>query len=291
MPGSSSYATSEMAQRSRPADLPNFEKPPLTEVALCVQFDTLAAFTNLHAGLIWAECRGDYPVASEKPAIPPQFETFGGSGVAPLMPFRFAAYSEPPTSRFWFEETSGVDLVQIQNDRIVHNWRRRDGYQYPRYETIVERFEAEYRKFAKFVEREGLGDLRPNQCEITYINTIELPDGSNPHHQLCRIALLCTERPEVATFLEEENRSVQARYILKRNGEPYGRVHVNFLPVVRSSDLAPAVQLDITARGRPEAQTAEAAWDLIENEREIVVRTFAAVTAPEMHRLWGRTDV
>ena len=75
-----------MAQRSRPADLPNFNKPPVTEVALSVQFDTIAAFSNVYAGLLWAGCRSEYPVASEKPSLPPQFETFGGGGVVSQVP-------------------------------------------------------------------------------------------------------------------------------------------------------------------------------------------------------------
>jgi len=49
-----------------------------------------------------------------------------------------------------------------------------------------------------------------------------------------------------------------------------------------------AMQLDITVRARPAGQSIEAAFDLLDKEREIVVRTFAAVTTPEMHRVWGR---
>ena len=82
----------------------------------------------------------------------------------------------------------------------------------------------------------------------------------------------------------------QAQYILKEDGAPFGRTYVNFTPVIRNVDLSPAVQLDITVRARPVGQSAEAAFDLLDREREIVVRTFAAVTAPEMHRIWGRRD-
>ena len=279
-----------MARRSRPADLPNFNKPPVTEVALSVQFDTITGFSNVHAGLLWAEFRSEYPVASEKPPLAPQFETFGGGGVAPQAPFRFATYSQPPAARFWFEEASGAHLMQIQNDRIVHNWRKRDANEYPRYEPIADRFEDEIRRFQEFLRREGLGELQSNQCEVTYINTIELPDRSNPHDQLQRITLLCGQ-PKMPDQLHSEIMSAQARYILEKDGQPFGRVYVNFSPVIRGSDLAPAVQLDITARGRPAAQSADAALNLLDSERKIVVRTFAAVTNSEMHRLWERIDV
>jgi uncharacterized protein (TIGR04255 family) len=280
-----------MARRSRPADLPNFNKPPVTEVAVSVQFDTIAAFSNVYAGLLWAGCRSEYPVASEKPSLSPQFETFGGGGVVSQVPLRFATFFEPPASRFWFEEASGIHLMQIQNDRIVHNWRKRDTNEYPRYEPIADRFEMEIRKFEEFVRGERLGELLPNQCEVTYINTIEVPDQSNPYHQLHRITPICAGQPKMPNQLDPENISAQTRYILKEDDEPFGRVYINFTPVIRSSDLTPAVQLDIIVRARPSAQSIEAAMDLLDREREIVVRTFAAVTTSEMHRLWERTDV
>lgn len=280
-----------MPRKPRAADLPDFEAPPVTEVVLSVQFDTLAALGNVHAGLLWTEYRAEYPRVSEKPPLNPNFETFGGGG-APLptqIPFRFEALFDPTISRFWFEEAGGTHLMQVQNDRIVHNWRRRDTEnEYPRYEPIADRFEREIEKFEDFLRREGLGELRVNQCEVTYINTIQLPDGADPHRHLNRITPLWSGRLDLPNLLEPENVLTQARYILKEDGQPFGRAYVNFTPIIRNVDLSPAVQLDITVRGRPAGQSAEAAFDLLDREREIVVRTFAAVTTPEMHREWER---
>ena len=282
-----------MPRRPRAPDLPNFAAPPITEVVLSVQFDTLAALGNVHAGLLWTEYRADYPKVSEKPPLNPQFETFGGGGApAPTqIPFRFEAFFDSTISRFWFEETGGAHLVQVQNDRIVHNWRKRDiENEYPRYEPIADRFEREIRKFKDFLSREGLGELRANQCEVTYINTIQLPDGADPHQHLNRITPLWNGGFDSPGLLEPENVLTQARYLLKEDGQPFGRTYVNFAPVIRNVDLGPAVQLDITVRARPAGQSTEAAFDLLDREREIVVRTFAAVTTPEMHRMWERRD-
>jgi uncharacterized protein (TIGR04255 family) len=194
-------------------------------------------------------------------------------------------------SRFWFEEASGEHLMQIQNDRIVHNWRKREpGGEYPRYEPIADRLEGEIRKFKEFLGRESLGELRANQCEVTYINTIELLDGGDPHRLLERITPLWNGLAEGDHSLDPENVATQIRYILKNDETPIGRVYVNFSPVVRVPDYTHAVQLSITVRARPQEPDVEAALGLLDREREAVVRTFAAVTTQEMHDLWERTN-
>jgi uncharacterized protein (TIGR04255 family) len=279
-----------MPRQPRPSDLPNFGKPPVTEVVLSVQFETLSTLRNIHAGLLWTEYRSEYPKVSELPALAPQFETFGGIPSAAASPFRFEAFLQAPMSRFWFEEASGEHLIQIQSDRFVHNWRKRETEsEYPRYEPIANRLEQEIKKFEEFLRREGLGELRANQCEVTYINTIEIDDGGDPHRQLDRITPLWGGFGG-EPFLEPESVSTQARYVIKKEGSPFGRVYVNFLPVIRSADQSRGIQLDITIRARPKGPSIEAALSLLDQEREILVRTFTAVTTQEMHHLWERTD-
>jgi uncharacterized protein (TIGR04255 family) len=280
-----------MRRQPRPPDLPNFGKPPVTEVALSVQFDTIAPLGNIHAGLLWAEYRSEYPKVSELPALPPQFETFGGGGAPTTVPFQFETLLQAPMSRFWFEEAGGEHLMQIQNDRIVHNWRKRETEgEYPRYEPIADRLEGEIGKFEEFLQREKLGQLRANQCEVTYINTIELLDGGDPHRHIERITPLWSGFVEGDRSLEPENVATQIRYVLKNDGTSIGRVYVNFSSVFRIPDQTHGVQLSITVRARPQEPHIEAALGLLDREREILVRTFAAVTTEEMHRLWERTD-
>lgn len=47
----------------------------------------------------------------------------------------------------------------------------------------------------------------------------------------------------------------------------------------------------MTARGRPEKETLDAAFQLLDQERYAIVRAFTDVTREEMHKTWGRTDV
>src|ERR1700722_7390502 len=62
--------------RRRPADLPEFGVPPLTEVVLGAQFDVIPGFLTPYVGLIWQRFRDSFPFIEEHPPVPPVFETF-----------------------------------------------------------------------------------------------------------------------------------------------------------------------------------------------------------------------
>jgi uncharacterized protein (TIGR04255 family) len=274
----------------RPQGLPNFRHPPVTEVVLSIQFATLPALRSVHAGLYWQKLRAKYPKTSERGPIPPSFETFGGTPTTPA--FQVQALLVPPVPRHWFETDNGEHLVQLQPDRIIHNWRQQNpAMQYPRYETVRRMFVPEVEKLLAVLQREDIGELRPNQCEVTYINTISLPDGANPQQHLNRITPLWTGQTSEAFLPESENAVIQTRYVLKRRDTSYGRVYVSCVPALRATDYSPVVQLEISAKGRPSAETVAAAFELLDEERDVVVQTFAAVTTTEMHKLWERIDV
>lgn len=277
--------------RPRPADLPNFERPPVTEVVLSIQFAALTAFRTLHVGLLWDKLRQEYPNASEQPPLPPVFETFGAALAFAPPRLEIQTFLSPPMHRFWFETADGSELLQVQQDRILHNWRKREKEQeYPRYETIREQFVADIGAFNDFLNKEGLGEVRPNQCEVNYINSIELADADSPYTRLERITPLWTGSFAENYGNEIENTAIQSRFVLQEGGQPYGRAYVSFTPAVLPAENRPVMRLDITVRGKPRQQTLESAFDMLDQEREIVVRTFAAVTTPELWEMWGRTN-
>ena len=108
-----------MATTRRPADLPDFERPPLNELVLSVQFASVP-FQNFHSGLLWQRFANEYPRVEEQPPIEPVFETFGALQAREhrltlqLMPM-------PATMRYWFVSPDGDELLQVQSDRLIHN--------------------------------------------------------------------------------------------------------------------------------------------------------------------------
>ena len=104
--------------------LPKFDNPPVVEVALSVQFERLS-ISAAHIGLVWQKFRDRFPNIEEKPEIEAAIEQFGpperkGPGV------RFEV-GVMPIPRFWFVNQDGSELVQVQRDRFIRNWRKKDG--------------------------------------------------------------------------------------------------------------------------------------------------------------------
>ena len=279
-----------MSKLSRPPNLPDFNRPPINEVVLSVQFRALSAFGNGHIGLLWSKYRHDYPELSEQAPLQSIFETFGSIQPSP-QGIRIETLLNPPMGRFWFIDGSGNALIQVQQDRFIHNWRKREDEQlYPRYEAIRERFEQEIAIFEKFLREEKLGELKTNQCEVTYMNVIELKEETNPHSALEKITPLWAGALSEEVGPKRESATLRCRFILHDEGKPVGRVHVSFVPAHRVVDRKPVVRLEITARAKPADESVEAALRLLDKERTDVVRIFAAVTTPAMHKLWERKD-
>ncbi|MGZ8300004.1 MAG: hypothetical protein ACXWU5_06290, partial [Rhodoplanes sp.] len=54
------------------------------------------------------------------------FETFG-TPPQPGSAIQFEQFLSPPMPRYWFEKSGTPDLLQVQQDRIIHNWRKQEG--------------------------------------------------------------------------------------------------------------------------------------------------------------------
>ena len=236
----------------RPADLPDYETPPLVEVALAVQFAELQGYRTVHAGLLWADkFREAYPRFFEQPPLDPTFEVFGPQARAPQLQIK--QMPGPPVPRLWFMNDSETELVQIQANRFVRNWRKvGEGENYPRYEKLRERFFPELEEVDAFFKGWSIGAIQPNQCEITYVNRLQLDGHDLRAHPAIALSLFSRDAlqsdGESATLPESEDCNLSLRYILKdANGEPRGRLLVTVQPWPGE----PALRLDLTVRGPP----------------------------------------
>lgn len=277
-----------MSETKKP--LPDFANPPVVEVALSVQFEAVKGLRTPQLGLFWQELKDRFPVTQEHAPLEPVFERFGApaKGIKPTVQLQML--EGLPAPRCWFLNEPGTELVQIQPDRFIHNWRKRgDQESYPRFERLRETFANELRRFDEFLDRENLGSLTVNQCEVTYVNHITLePNG---HGKLDKI-LTVLRRPDVAQFLPElEDARLACRYVMQdESNQPIGRLHLAAEPAYRTVDNQPIYTLTLTARGGPDEPSLQGALRFIDTGREWVVRGFAAITTREMHKIWGRQD-
>ena len=142
---------------ARPLDLPDFSNPPVVETVLSAQFDRLSGLQTAHFGLYWGEVRDRFPKTEEHGELPSLVERLGEQA-QPAVGIQFQALEAPPTPRFWFIDEGGTELIQIQRDRFIKNWRKTDdGDHYPRYETVRAGYDEDFSNFARFVSRNELG--------------------------------------------------------------------------------------------------------------------------------------
>lgn len=274
----------------RPEDLPDFRKPPLAETVLSLQFEPLSGLTTAHLGLLWERLRSQLPVIEEHPPLPSMFERFEPpSGGQVDVTFE----EKPPMPRVWFLNQAGSELIQVQADRFIHNWRKLEGLDpYPRYEPIRGKFRDEVAVLEQFLRDENLGALTVNQCEVTYVNHIE-PGGVWERHGEVEKALAMCSRLVTASFLPEpEDVGLRVRFVIPdANGKPIGRLQAVAQPAWKKADHTPILVLNLTARGAPLDAGIEGAFAFFDLGRKWIVNAFAELTTPEMQRVWGRIDV
>jgi len=268
---------------------PDFKKPPVNEVVLSLQFEPLDEFNAAHIGVLWQKFRLRYPKTTTKGAIPPVIERFGE-----LRPqtFSFSVVEAPEVPRCWFENKAGTELIQVQRDRFLFNWKQTAAREkYVRYERVRAKFLRHLKTFERFLQENNLGKIKPNQCEITYVNELHIGDGWLRYGQLAKVFAIWSGRHSDNFLKEPEDAVFRARYsMLSKQGMPLGRLHVSCDPRIRTSDGKQILRLEITARGAPLKKTRKAAFEFFDFAREYVVRGFASITSKRMHEIWERTD-
>jgi uncharacterized protein (TIGR04255 family) len=268
---------------TRPLDLPDFSRPPVVETVLSVQFDRLSAFQSAHFGLYWSKIHRKFPKTEEHGELPPQIEHPPDSP-QPIVGFQFEALEAPPMPRVWFVDREGTQLIQVQRDRFIKNWRKiGEGNLYPRYERVRAGFDQDFKVFSQFVSHNQLGTIRVNQCEVTYINHIFSGVGWKAHAEVDKVFTVWRQLPSAFPG-QAQDVAFRARFPISDPARGFiGRLHVSLQPVMRVSDGLPMFLLELSARG-----LVGEGVDFFSIGREWIVRSFAELTTPTMHEIWGR---
>lgn len=262
-------------------DLPTFARPPVNEVALSVQFGPIADF-GPYPGVYWAGNRSLFERAEILPPLASVTEELGKPVARARLGVKF---STDPDARFWLLRAGGTQLVQIQSDRFVFNWRQVDGTEiYPRYPAIRDLFEQEWDRFCAFLRAEKLASPEVNQCEVTYVNHIDYDAGWSGYGELSRVIEPWCGRSSGNFLPAPERASVEAHYRLP---DDRGRLHVSVEPVVRGRDSQEVLQITLTARGAPASGSMGDLLEWMDLGRRWVVNGFVDFTTQQMHNRWG----
>lgn len=268
--------------------LPKFRLPPLVEVAHGMQFDRLP-MSIVHPGLFFAFLRDKYPKTQTMPPLPPTRESFRTTGVGMQQIAFMPQFFDVP--RAWFISADDTMLVQLQADRLVLNWRRAPSQaEYPHFETVSEEFFRICHLLEQFVADSNLGSVRPNQCDLTYINQIRDDAVADDPMQAARFVRLwgnsCGDEWDTS---RPEDIGLHVRYRLPqgRDERPTARL-VASLTTIAPVGTSRALQFEVSVRGSPDEQTSMGVKRFHQMAHENIVNFFAGATTPEAHRIWER---
>jgi uncharacterized protein (TIGR04255 family) len=267
---------------NRPDYLPDFKNPPLNEVVFGIQFSQPNGYQQIFAGKVWELFWEDYPQVQEQVPLQPNFEVFGLQSQGNVINHLNFGAGNLLHSRYWFLNKNGDELIQFQQNRLLHNWRKIDeqSNQYPRFESMIERFEAEINKFQNYINSFETQEIQINQCEISYINHITDTDG-------------ITDFSDWLSFINDEKLmlddfNLRFSEVLKDNSDkPIGRlICETSLGMTQESKWM--ILLTLTVRGTPESNTINSALEFIKKGRELIVNKFSDLTTDFAHEKWGR---
>ncbi len=258
-------------------DLPSFNRPPVVEVVMGVQFQPLKQLQAPYFGLFWQTVRAEYSSCSENPPITPQLEDLGSPGGLSDTKFQFSQV--PPLPRVFFEDPSGQWLIQLQRDRFLHNWRCGPGEGgYPRYPAVREKFFSQWSSFQQFVADNQLGDINVTQLEITYLNHVAP----------------WSEESEVGDVFPDFRWRKGNRFLGKpeacniscafTSSDSPSRLRATVRPGIHPTK-GNLLLFELTVRGVAENDDFESWFD---GGRRQIVTAFADLTSDEWHKKWER---
>ncbi len=261
---------------------PTFDNPPVIETVLGVQFEPLKGLTSGHVGWFWKELRDrNWTKFAETIALPDEFERFEPTPRAPAQ-MRFVPMPFPGRSQI--SSPDDGRMIQIQPSRFHYNWNRVGG-EYPRYRKVLEEFAHHFENFCRFVKQVKLGEVVPNQWELTYIDSI--PKGvlwENPSDWHKLLPGLFSPLSHVGSVRLEAFGGVWQFEIPPQRG----RLHVTINLAALESDPAPVLLFQTTARGPISKEGGLTLQEGLNLGHQATVDLFLGVISEKAQKAWGR---
>ena len=261
--------------KGEPRILPDYKSPPVIEVVCGISYKTIEKFKGPHLGLFWQKVRRKFPIcehAQRLEFVPSQID--------------FKDY----LPRMWFINKDKNKLIQLQNDKLFFNWRKMQKDEaYPRYKTIIKDFNINLKIFNEFLEEEKLGSVKPEKCELTYINHIPKGEGWNSLDDINKVFRDFTWSSNKRFLPSPVGIGGQVLFALP---EDKGRLNITLQHGERKIDKQPMLILQITATGLGANKSNDAVWEWFETAHEWIVCGFKDLTGTAIQKeIWQRIDV
>lgn len=257
----------------------HFEGAPVIEMAQALFFASVPGWDLLDFGLLGQKLQHRYPRHEFKIPI----------GETPQLQNRIVDSLQKQDLgrvpiRCWFLDKEAIELVQIQESCLIHNWRKMPlNSAYPGYENIHSNFVKDWRVFCAFLDDRSLP--RPDiwKCELTYIDQFVRGGEWNSFADLPKIYRLWRGMESEGPLSSLEFASFQVNYAIPGD---MPRLQFASQPAVRPHDGKEVIQLTVTATGKPSTSNETDILGWFDRAHKTVIEGFVNFTTPEVQEYW-----
>lgn len=258
--------------------LPDYERPPVVEVLIGVQFVPVPQF-GMREAVAVSRAFDDWEVVDVVPALEPIVEAPAGHLVAPMLRFGLGS----PPMRVVLGQDGEHWVAQVQQDRVVAHERKVDAR--PSFANVKPRLWDVVARAADALDRPLLAEPHsPELVEVIYLNRLPVGEGWNDFTEMHRVLRVFSAQAGAGRFASFEQAQVGFAYELGDEGEFAGRLRVVAEPHV-GQDQAKFLQLQLISRRFVNNLDLDS---VLERCHADVVEGFTAVTTDHMHEGWGR---
>jgi uncharacterized protein (TIGR04255 family) len=177
------------------------------------------------------------------------------------------------------------EVVQVQFNRFIHNWRKRRPHdEYPGYERVVENFENYLSRFKEFLVEEKLEDFIPKQYEITYFDHILQHEGWESLDNLGEMfPNLVSQNVQDTPLGHIREFQWQMLFSLPKD---FGQLQLTIQTVHRPTDNRQLIRMEFTAQSNEPYESMREWFDIAHEE---IVQLFSNLVSDEIQdRFWRR---
>lgn len=257
-----------------PIDLPNFEAPPINEVAMGVTFAPIEGLLPTHFGLFWSKFRKEFSKSEEAaPLSTPEGLPMSKIGL--------------PLPRFWLIHNEEQYLIQLQSNMFYFNWRQQDDSQvYPRYSNIKPLYYDYLQRYVEFLSQEQLPQPEAVNCNLTYVNIIPIGQKGGSSDGFSGLFPDVNWRQAEDRFLPvPKTLNWQTTFEIDDTVELTAKVQ----SAKRVSDELPVLRLEINARDLRSESPFDKTEHWFDSAHEAIVLSFVDLTSEKAQReIWKR---
>ncbi len=253
---------------------PFFDAPPVVETALGVRFAPIEGFNVVHFGHLLNTFSDAYDRFELKPPVGATVQFNLGQDSANInIPLRC-----------WYINEDDTQLVQIQHDMFIRNWRATaNNSEYQHYDKIRPLFNRDWLKFHTFLDDHKLKRPVVWQCEVTYINHLLRGREWRSFADISSLFPIWNGLEMGGVFGTIDMAALTVAFRLPDGN---GRIHFTLQPAIRE-DGAEILQLTVTAQGSPERNDDKAILEWLDYGHLAVVNGFVQFVSKGALKMWG----